>query len=285
MVHQHIDSAKKSEIQNQSLNETKTTGITADTKRSISETEAKEFENTDSEMTSKSKLKSDSKSKSSSTSKTPKVVRNMDPPPTSTDSTATKMDEDSESDGEAPIGNGGSTDSYVWTQSLEEVELMVDIDANLRGKHLRIDIKRTHLTVAVKGKESEPIIDGDLHDAVDVEDSTWTMTKESGKDTKTLTIILQKVKGMCWWKRVIVGDPEIDTTKIQPENSKLDSLDDETRQTVEKMMYDQRQKAKGLPTSKEMEQQKILEKFKAQHPEMDFSNLKMAPDSLNKFTQ
>merc|ERR1712228_149264 len=96
-------------------------------------------------------------------------------------------------------------------------------------------------------------------------------------------IILTKSKGMNWWKRVIVGDAEIDTSKIQPENSKLDSLDADTRQTVEKMMFDQRQKMKGLPPSKEREQAAILEKFKAQHPEMDFSQLKMAPDSMNAF--
>merc|ERR1712228_963479 len=200
-----------------------------------------------------------------------------------------KMDvdknEESESDTEAPLGNGGQTDKYVWTQTLSEVEVALDIDANLRGKHLKIVIKKNQLLVAIKGKESIPIIDGDLHDSVNVDDSTWTLDKTYGKDTKTLTIILTKSKGMNWWNRVIVGDATIDTSKIQPENSKLDSLDDDTRQTVEKMMFDQRQKMKGLPTTKELEQQKILEKFKQQHPEMDFSNLKMAPDSMNRYTQ
>jgi hypothetical protein len=215
-------------------------------------------------------------SKTESSSSAPKVEKKITPKDQVKDVPAPvdKIEDskDSEGDGIAPsIGNGGTVEGkYVWTQTLSELNVVIPLPENTRGRDLNVVMKKNHLKAALKGS-SESIVDSALSNAIICDDSFWTV-----EDGNRLVVSLQKLNQMEWWPCVCKGDPEIDVKKVQPENSKLDDLDGETRQTVEKMMFDQRQKAMGLPTSDEQRKFEALERFKKQHPEMDFSNAKIS---------
>jgi hypothetical protein len=211
------------------------------------------------------------------TSDLPKPSNPPDPEPSSAPEPQPKPSEpvedegpaDDEGQGMAPNdGNGLNLDKYSWTQTLSEVLVSVPVPSGTRGKDCDVSISSKAMRVGLKGGEA-PVLKGNLHKPVVEDECFWNC------DGACIEITLQKKEGMNWWDTIIEGEPVINTKKVQPENSKLEDLDGETRQTVEKMMYDQRQKAAGKPTSDQQKQQEMLQKFMAAHPEMDFSNAKM----------
>jgi|TARA_B110000090_G_scaffold205579_1_gene253519 hypothetical protein len=179
-------------------------------------------------------------------------------------------EEEDEDQGPALVGNGGTNDSYRWTQTLKELNVYIPVRAGLRSKHLTVSYTRSKLKIGVKGEDL--IIDGTMFNVIRCDDCTWTI--EDSAAGREIALYLVKDNQMEWWKCVCKGDEEINTKRIVPENSKLGDLDGDTRQTVEKMMFDQRQKAMGKPTSDEMKKQDVMKKFMSQHPEMDFSQAK-----------
>nr|POE77490.1 nuclear movement protein nudc [Quercus suber] len=162
---------------------------------------------------------------------------------------------------------------YKWTQTIGDLDLTFLVPGNLKGRDLDVKITKTSLKASVKGQDV--VIEGAFPHPILVDDSTWTLDSHpSGQ--KEVSIHLDKVNKMEWWAHVVTSAPKIDTSKITPENSKLSDLDGETRGMVEKMMYDQRQKESGKPTSDDQKKAELLKKFQEQHPEMDFTNAKMS---------
>jgi len=125
-----------------------------------------------------------------------------------------------------------------------------------KANMLEVKIGINDFKVNLKGKAGEPLCEGKWCKKINSGESIWNIERDG--DKSTLSVTLEKFEGKNWWNCLIQGDIEIDTQKVEPENSKLSDLDGETRSTVEKMMFDQAQKQKGLPTSEEQDKKDKL---------------------------
>lgn len=156
-----------------------------------------------------------------------------------------------------PIGNGGSTSRYVWTQTLEEVTVHIPLPEGIRAKDLDVKIGTNSLSICQKGETNAssestnanviPPIEGTLFGKIRPSESTWTLESSKQKIT-TLQLILDKYQ-KTWWSIVLSGDtPLIDTTMVDSTRH-IGTYDDETQAEIRRIMHDQRQERLGLPTS------------------------------------
>lgn len=88
-----------------------------------------------------------------------------------------------------PKGNGGKTDKYIWTQTLEELQMYIPIGENINKKMLVVNYNIDSLLVQVKGQE--PIINGKFHEKINVDDSVWTIEdgELEGKKSRYIHIV------------------------------------------------------------------------------------------------
>lgn len=109
-----------------------------------------------------------------------------------------------------PIGNGGIGENYYWTQTLKDVTIYIDTAAGCRGKDVQCEIKPQALRVAVRGAT---LLDGALEDVVKVSESMWTISSTTDSALQQIVVTLDKTRDT-WWKHVLTGHEEIDTTKV-----------------------------------------------------------------------
>uniref|UniRef100_A0A3Q7I8G7 CS domain-containing protein n=1 Tax=Solanum lycopersicum TaxID=4081 RepID=A0A3Q7I8G7_SOLLC len=164
--------------------------------------------------------------------------------------------------------NGLDMENYSWGQSLQEVTINVPVPPvsilftlGTKSRFIIVEIKANTLKVGLKNQPL--ILDGEYFKGVKVDECYWSL-----EDQKEISILLTKQNKCDWWKSLFKGGEEIDTQKVEPEPSKLSDLDTETRAAVEKMMFDQRQKQMGLPSSEEIKNQDMLKQFMKQNPHM-----------------
>ncbi|KAH0637471.1 hypothetical protein KY289_037386 [Solanum tuberosum] len=157
--------------------------------------------------------------------------------------------------------NGLDMENYTWGQTLQDVTINVTVPLGTKSRFLAVDIKNNSIKVGLKNQP--PIVEGELLEPVKGDECFWSL-----EDQKQVTILMTKRNQSDWWKSLFKNSPEIDTQKAEPEPSRLSELDLETRSAVEKMMFDQKQKQKGLPTSDEIQNQDQIKKIMEENPEI-----------------
>ena len=188
--------------------------------------------------------------------------------------TTTKNDNDTENiqyteDGlQIPIGNGGITSKYRWTQTLEECTVLVQCPkgnqtTTLRGKDLRVTILPNTLRVQIlqhnNNEDGKPnaavpessspseecmLLNGELSQRIVPSESTWTM--ESG----VLQIILYK-HVPTFWDSIFLNDTiKIDASLVDSRRN-IDTYDAITQAHIRKIIFEQQQQSQGLPPSED----------------------------------
>ncbi|CAF0894320.1 unnamed protein product [Adineta steineri] len=149
--------------------------------------------------------------------------------------------------------NGAERDLYLWTQTINDIDVRVKIPKNIKkGKEVKVNLTKQHIKVdIIESNTFKTIIDSDLPWAIRAEDSTWSLVPG-----EYILISMEKALER-WWENVLVDEKKINLKNIQPEKS-MEDLGQEEQMKIHQMMYDQRQKAMGLPTSEEQKYQDIM---------------------------
>lgn len=146
---------------------------------------------------------------------------------------------------QVPVGNGGSTERYTWTQTIDECSVLVSVPETTRGKDLDVSIKSCSLSVKLKNRPDDPILMvGSLEEKVVPDESTWTL--EGG----VLIVVLYKQK-KTFWSTILDGDEKIDTALVDSRRH-INEYDDATQAQIRKIIFDQNQARKGLSSSAEI---------------------------------
>mmetsp|Transcript_9999 Transcript_9999/g.14725 ORF Transcript_9999/g.14725 Transcript_9999/m.14725 type:complete len:226 (-) Transcript_9999:69-746(-) len=168
--------------------------------------------------------------------------------------------------------NGFKTPKYEWSQTLKDLTLEYPVTYGTRGKQVECTIAKSSLVLKVRG---ETLFNGSFPEDVIVDECFWSI-----EDRELLVLTLTKVKEV-FWPCPVNGEPSIDIKACVPDAIHISTLDPEARSKVEKMMFDQRAKQMGQPTSDEVNQQRVMDKLMRENPNMMADYKKMTGQDLD----
>jgi len=91
-------------------------------------------------------------------------------------------------------GKAKQEEGYSWTQTDEEVEVVVDLKSDeITTKDIKVNFRPKSLELLVK---KDPVVYISLFDAVDPDGCTWTIEKSKG--TKQIAITCEKQDAISW---------------------------------------------------------------------------------------
>jgi hypothetical protein len=152
------------------------------------------------------------------------------------------------------------------TQTLDEVTVYVNLPRRVSGKQMKVALLPRHVTVMIAEGEGAgtTYLSGELDEAIRVDESMWTLSSSSsssssgaaaaapgeGRTGAPSQVILTLEKAQkTWWRRVVAGGAEIDTSKVDS-TQKISDYDLQTQSAIRKIMFDQQQKVNYLILSK-----------------------------------
>ncbi|XP_070164072.1 nudC domain-containing protein 3 isoform X2 [Polyergus mexicanus] len=155
--------------------------------------------------------------------------------------------------------NGAIRDNYIWTQTLNDLDVLINIPKHVKISKdtIRVNISSDEVKIDVKSLNSstnfkwDNIFNGKLSFKIRKDESIWSI--EAGKH---INIHLEKATER-WWEALIVDEPKIDLSKIDC-SKHFDDMIPEEQMKVQKLMWNQQQKLLGKPTSEQIKMEATL---------------------------
>ncbi|XP_058798845.1 nudC domain-containing protein 3 [Phymastichus coffea] len=166
--------------------------------------------------------------------------------------------------------NGASYENYKWSQTVNDLDVVVPIPAGARrSKDVRVELSADGLEVAVlreltdfkaeeeRGLEKEDekwkiLVKGRFLFKIKRSESYWCL--EPGKH---INLHLEKSSER-WWDALLDNEPRIELSKLDC-SRQLEDMGESEQMKVEELMWNQRRKLLGQPTSEQIRMERILQ--------------------------